>query len=106
VTLLQTEAGGLRGPVPSVYFRPQVWYDGLDWDAILDFSPAEWAFPGQTTTTYIAFLNPQCHVDRMPVGKEFLVRLGRRLVGRGVVTGILYLELNARGKSCDDPRRG
>lgn len=106
VTLLRTEEGGLHGPVRSVYFRPQVWYDGLDWDAVLDFSPVERAMPGQTMTTCIAFLSPECHVDKLPVGKEFLVRLGQRVIGRGVVTAILNLENNARGKPCDDPRRG
>jgi hypothetical protein len=28
VTLLRTEDGGLREYARSVYFRPQVWYDG------------------------------------------------------------------------------
>lgn len=105
VTLLPTEEGGLRSPARSVYFRPQVWYDGLDWDAVLDFSPAEWAAPGHTVTTYIAFLSPECHVGKLPAGKAFLVRRGQRVVGRGVVTAILNLERNARGKPCDDPRR-
>ena len=105
VTFLATEQGGLQGPVGSFYFRPQVWYDGLDWDAVLDFSPAERAFPGQTISTFIAFLSPECHVDRLPIGKEFLVRLGQRVIGRGVVTAILNLDANAHGKLCDDPRR-
>src|SRR5262249_47942605 len=106
VTLLPTEEGGLHGSVPSVYFRPQVWYDGLDWVAILDFSPAEWAMPGQTLLTYVSFLSPECHVGTLPVGKEFLVRLGQWVVGRGMVTGLLNMEANAHGKPCDDPRRG
>jgi hypothetical protein len=72
---------------------------------VLDFSPAEWASPGQTLMTYIAFLSPECHMDKLPVGKGFLVRLGQRVVGRGVVTAILNLKRNAGGKPCDDPRR-
>jgi translation elongation factor EF-Tu-like GTPase len=105
VTLLPTQEGGLRSPARSVYFRPQVWYDGLDWDAVLDFSPAERATPGQTVTTSIAFLSPECHADKLPVGKAFLLRLGQRVVGHGVVTALLNLERNACGKPCDDPRK-
>jgi translation elongation factor EF-Tu-like GTPase len=106
VTLHPTEHGGLHGPARSVYFRPQVWYDGLDWDAVFDFNPAEWAAPGQTLPAYVAFLSPECHVGTLYVGKEFLVRLGQRVIGCGVVTGILNLKANAHGKLCDDSRRG
>lgn len=104
VTLLRTEEGGLRGPAQSYYFRRQVYYDGLDWDALFEFIPAEWAFPGQTVPTYISFLSPQCHVGRLAVSKAFLVRQGQQVIGRGMVTAILNLEANARGRPCDDPR--
>lgn len=104
VTLLRTEEGGLRGPAQSYYFRRQVYYDSLDWDALFEFIPAEWAFPGQTVPTYVSFHSPQCHVGRLIVGKAFLVRQGQQVIGRGMVTAILNLEVNARGRRCDDPR--
>jgi translation elongation factor EF-Tu-like GTPase len=104
VTFLPTDEGGYRGPVQSVYFRRPIRYDGLDWDALFEFALFDWAYPGQTVTTFLAFLSPQCHVGRLTVGKEFLVREGQRTRGTGVVTAILNLEANARGRPCDDPR--
>jgi len=95
VTLLRTEEGGLHGPAQSYYFRRQVYFE---------FIAAEWAFPGQTVPTYVSFLSPQCHVGRLTAGKEFLVRQGQQVIGRGVVTAILNLEANARGRQCDDLR--
>ncbi|HEY1389457.1 MAG TPA: hypothetical protein VGF38_13010, partial [Ktedonobacterales bacterium] len=80
VTLFQTEEGGLREPAQSYYFRRQVFYDSLDWDAVFEFIPAEWAFPGQTMPTYISFHSPQCHVGRLIVGKAFLVRQGQQII--------------------------
>ena len=104
VTFLRTDEGGYHGPVQSYYFRRPISYDGLYWDAVFEFALFDWAFPGQTVTTFLAFLSPQCHVGRLKVGKEFLVREGQRTIGRGVVTAILNLEANARGRPCDDPR--
>ena len=104
VTLLRTEEGGLRCLAQSYYFRRQVYYDSLDWDALFEFIPAEWAFPGQTAPTYLSFLSPQCHVGRLIEGKAFLIRQGQQVIGRGVVTAILNLEFNARGRHCNDPR--
>lgn len=103
ITFVRTEDGGRRGPARSGY-RPQCYYDGLDWDAVQDYGSVEWVFPGQTVTAYLAFLSPECHVGKLYPGKEFLVREGRRTMAHGVVTKLLHLERHAQGKSCTDPR--
>jgi translation elongation factor EF-Tu-like GTPase len=103
ITFTRTEDGGRRGPARSGY-RPQFYYDGHDWDAVQDYGPVEWVFPGQTVTAYLSFLSPECHVGRLYPGKAFLLREGQRTVGQGVVTQLLQLEAHAQGKSCADPR--
>jgi translation elongation factor EF-Tu-like GTPase len=103
ITFMRTQEGGRRGSARSGY-RPQFYYDGLDWDAVQDYGSVEWAFPGQTVTAYLSFLSPECHLGKLYPGKEFLLREGQRTVGHGIVTKLLQLEAHAQGKSCADPR--
>ena len=96
LTFLTPEEGGLQTPAFSGY-RLQFYYDGQDWDAIQNYvGVVEPIYPGQTVTAYLSFLSPQCHVGKLYPGKEFLIRAGQRVVGRGKVTKILDLEKSAK----------
>jgi translation elongation factor EF-Tu-like GTPase len=94
LNLLTTEEGGRRTRALSGY-RPQFSYDGYDWDAIQDYGDVEMVAPGETVVAYLQFLSPQCHVGKLYPGKEFLLREGSRVVGRGHVITVLHLEANA-----------
>src|SRR4029077_13536379 len=93
-TFLKTEEGGRKSPAFSGY-RPQFYYDGHDWDVVQEYVGVAEVYLGQTVTVQLAFLSPQCHVGKLFPGKEFLVREGQRVVGRGKVTKILSLEKSA-----------
>jgi hypothetical protein len=53
-------------------------------------------YPGQTVLAQLSFLSPQYHVGKLYPGKEFLLREGQRVIGRGRVTKILDLEKSAK----------
>jgi translation elongation factor EF-Tu-like GTPase len=85
-------------------YRPQFYFDGLDWDAVHDFGSVEWVYPGQTVTACLALLSPACHVGKLYPGTAFQLRERQRTVGHGVVTQLLQLKRHAQGKPCADPR--
>ena len=95
ITLLTTEEGGRQGPAFSGY-RPQFYYDGHDWDAVHSYIGVESVYPGQTVMAYLSFVSPQYHVGKLYPDKEFLLRKGQRVVGKGRVTKILELEESAK----------
>ena len=95
LTFLSTEEDGRKGHAFSGY-RSQFYYDGHDWDAIHNYLNVEAVYPGQTVTAQLSFLSPQCHVGKLYPGKEFLIREGQRVVGKGRVTKILDLENSAK----------
>ena len=107
ITFLTPEEGGRSTPVMSGY-RPQFYYDGHDWDAIHNYpDEQEPVCPGQTVTVYLSFLSPQYQVEKIYPGKEFLIREGARVVGRGRVTKILELEKSAKeAEAWEAKRRG
>jgi elongation factor Tu len=90
ITFLSTEVGGRRGPAYPGY-RPQFYYDGGGWDAVLDWDSLAPAMPGQTVRVFVSFLHPTSHVGRLYVGKEFSLREGAHFVAQGRVTRILGL---------------
>jgi translation elongation factor EF-Tu-like GTPase len=91
-----TEEGGRMNPVLSGY-RPQFHYDGYDWDAIQNYvGVVEPVQLGQTVTAHLYFLSPQYHVGKLYPGKEFLIREGSKVVGRGRVTKVFDLEKSAK----------
>ena len=105
ITFLTIEEGGRKTPAFSGY-RPQFYYDGQDWDAIQNYVGAvEPVYPGQTVTALLSFLSPQYHVGKLYPGKEFLIREGQRVVGRGKVTKILDLERSAKEAEEREERR-
>ncbi|MBL8168063.1 MAG: elongation factor Tu [Acidobacteria bacterium] len=95
IALTPTEEDGRNSPTRSGY-RPQFYYDGHDWDAVLTYAGVEWVYPGQTAKAYLSFLSPECHVGKLYPGKEFLLREGTRVVGKGRVVKILRLEESAK----------
>ena len=95
ISFLTAEEGGRTAPCTSGY-RPQFYYDGHDWDAIHNYpDEQEPVHPGDTVTVYLSFVSPHHHVGNLCPGKEFLVREGARVVGRGRITKILDLEKSA-----------
>ena len=94
VTFIPTEAGGRRNPVSSGY-RPQFYYDGLDWDAIQEYPDVEHVNPGDTARVIFSFLKPVAHRGTVTPGMMFLIGEGSRTVGYGKVTHILELEHSA-----------
>ena len=90
ITFVPTEQGGRKTPAFSGY-RPQFYYDGMDWDAIQEYPDVEQVLPGQTVRTLLTFSRPQVHFGRVVEGMEFLVREGQRTVAHGRVTKILAL---------------
>jgi translation elongation factor EF-Tu-like GTPase len=97
ITFVPTEQGGRSQPAFSGY-RPQFYYDGMDWDAVQQYPDVEKVLPGQTVRALLSFSRPQMHFGRVIEGMEFLVREGQRTVARGRVTKILGLADRAKGK--------
>ena len=90
VRFLTTAEGGRRGPVKSGY-RGQFFYDGLDWDASHDYPDVGWVQPGDTVRSFICFMSPEKHVGKLFPGKEFSIREGQKIVGKGKITNLLKL---------------
>ena len=95
ITFVPTEQGGRTMPAFAGY-RPQFYYDGMDWDAAHEYPDVEKVLPGQTVRTLLTFSRPQVHLGRVVVGMEFLVREGQRTVAHGRVTKILGLSERAK----------
>ena len=95
ITFVPTEQGGRSVPAFSGY-RPQFYYDGLDWDAVQEYPDVEKVLPGETVRALLSFSRPQMHFGRVFDGMEFLVREGQRTVARGKVTKILGLAERAK----------
>ncbi len=84
---LTPEEGGRHRPIFSGY-RGQFYYDGHDWDAEQSFE-SEPVHPGQIVKTFLWFISPDNHRGRLWPGKEFEIREGARVVGRGKVIRLL-----------------
>jgi elongation factor Tu len=104
ITFLATEEGGRKSPAFSGY-RPQFYYDGHDWDAMHSYIGVNEVYPGQTVKAHLCFISPECHIGKLYIGKEFLVREGQRIVGRGTVTQILDLEKSAKESEAREAKR-
>jgi elongation factor Tu len=98
ITFVPTEQGGRKTPAFPGY-RPQFYYDGMDWDAAHEYPDVEKVLPGQTVRTLLTFSRPQIHFGRVVEGMEFLVREGQRTVAHGRVTKLLFLAEHAKGKT-------
>jgi hypothetical protein len=101
VTFLTAADGGRSTPALSGY-RPQFHYDGSDWDAMQTYPDVERVEPGMTIRVLFTFTRPQQHDGKLQVGKPFLIREGRRIVGYGAVTKLLELANSAQRKRGGD----
>ena len=90
ITFLTSKDGGRKKNVTNGY-RPQLHYDGRDWDACHEYPDVKQAEPGQKVRTYLTFLSPKNHAGRIYKGMAFLIREGKKIVGYGSVTRILDL---------------
>jgi translation elongation factor EF-Tu-like GTPase len=71
------------------------------------FDVVEPVYPGQTVKVYPAFTYPEYLVKVLHSGKEFLIREGQRVIGRGRVTKILGLKESAKeAEEREAKRRG
>ena len=80
ITFVPTEQGGRQGPARSGY-RPQLHYDGRDWDAAHVYpdrqGEREWVHPGETVRAHLSFLSPTEHVGKLCPGTAFQFREGQ-----------------------------
>lgn len=87
---LASEHGGRSGPVRSGY-RPQLFYDGHDWDAQHEYPDVDEVRPGERARAYLTCLSPQFHDGNLVPGKAVLFREGQRVVAFGTVTEVIEL---------------
>ena len=90
IRFLTPDEGGRTLPVYSGY-RGQFYYDGADWDAIQTYPSEGPVNPGESVRALLWFTNPDAHRGRLYPGKQFEVREGRHVVGRGVIIRLLGL---------------
>jgi hypothetical protein len=90
IEFLPTDIGGRSGPVRSGY-RPQLYYDGHDWDASHEYPDAGEVCPGEHTRAYLTCMSPHLHDGKLVPGKAVLFREGHRVVAFGTVTRVIDL---------------
>lgn len=93
-----TENEGGRKTSVSNGYRGQFYYDGRDWDACQTFIEQNSCLLGETVDCYLTMASPQYHLGKFYVGKEFEIREGAKIVGKGVITEILNKEFDANNK--------
>lgn len=85
---LSEAEGGRKTSVGNGY-RGQFYYDGKDWDACQTFIDKEICLLEESVDCYLTTANPHFHTQKFYIGKEFEVREGAKIVGRGIITEIL-----------------
>jgi len=85
---LSTEEGGRKTSVKTGY-RGQFYYDGADWDAQQEFIDKQECKPGESVCVHLHTLSPQYHKGKFFIGKEFEIREGAKIVGRGKITNVI-----------------
>lgn len=88
---LTESEGGRTTPVYSGY-RGQFYYDGNNWDAPQEFIDTNICELGEYVTVKMKFLSPRAHIGHLFIGKEFEIREGSRIVGKGAIKRILKPE--------------
>jgi hypothetical protein len=94
IEFLPTEHGGRTNAARSGY-RPQLYYDGHDWDAVHEYPDVESVLPGEHARAYLCCLSPEFHVGRLIPGKAVLFREGQRVVAFGTVVRVLDISWSA-----------
>ena len=87
---------GVRKGAVVTGYRGQFHYDNHDWDAAQQFLDKEWCELGDTVKVLMQTLSPHFHYGKFFVGKEFEIREGARVVGRGKITRVLRPDFNAQ----------
>jgi hypothetical protein len=90
IEFLPTELGGRRNGVRTGY-RPQLYYDGQDWDALHEYPDVEEVRPGEHVRAYLTCLSPQFHDKKLVPGRAVLFRERHRVVAFGTVTRVIDL---------------
>jgi hypothetical protein len=90
---LTTQEGGRNSPVGSGY-RGQFYYDNHDWDAMQQFLNKDWCDLGKTVKVLLQTASPDFHSGKFFVGKEFEIREGSKVVGRGKISKVLREDFN------------
>jgi translation elongation factor EF-Tu-like GTPase len=85
---------GIRNGAIATDYRGQFFYDNHNFDAAQQFVGKEWCELGDTVTVLIQTANPEWHVGKFFIGKEFEIREGAIIVGRGKVTKIINPDFN------------
>jgi hypothetical protein len=105
IEFLPTEHGGRRSAVQSGY-RPQLYYDGHDWDAEHEYPDAGSAEPGEHVRSYLTCLSPEFHDGNLVPGKAVLFREGQRVIAFGTITRVIDLPRSAyRARVADSIER-
>jgi translation elongation factor EF-Tu-like GTPase len=96
ITFLPTEHGGRKSQIVSGY-RPQFYYNGMDWMAGFDFLNDDKPInPGDTVRAYVTFGSPKDHYGRIKNNNHFLLREGQRVLAYGHVIKLIDLKINAK----------
>ena len=90
---LTTDEGGRKTPVATSY-RGQFHYDNHDWDAMQQFLDKEWCEPGDTVKVLLQTASPYFHCGNFYIGKEFEIREGSKIVGKGKISKVLRQDFN------------
>jgi hypothetical protein len=85
---LTEQEGGRKTPVASGY-RGQFHYNGKDFDAMQQFIDKSWCQLGDTVQVFLQTASPEFHAGQFYVGKDFEIREGSKIVGKGTITKIL-----------------
>jgi len=85
---LTSKEGGRKSAVRSGY-RGQFHYDGKCFDAGQEFINKDICEPGETVKVFIQTLSPNNHIGKFFVGKEFEIREGITIVGKGNITMVI-----------------
>ena len=90
---LTEQEGGRRTPVASSY-RGQFHYNGKDFDAMQQFIDKSWCKLGDTVQVFLQTASPEFHAGQFFVGKNFEIREGSQIVGKGTITKIMRPDFN------------
>jgi hypothetical protein len=90
---LTTNEGRRQTPVATSY-RRQFHYDNHDWDAMQQFLDKEWCELGETVKVLLQTASPDFHCGKIFVGKEFEIREGSKVVGKGKISKVLRQDFN------------
>lgn len=90
---LTTHEGGRITRVSTSY-PGQLHYDNHDWDAMQQFLNKDWCELGDTIKVLFQSASPDFHCGKFFVGKEFEIREGSKVVGKGKISKVLRHDFN------------